>query len=87
MLNFDDAMKIARGYSQVGAFTKGELNFLEMIFYRDSSLCGFLDIRPLKNITDRIRPQSVLKGPYTGNYLYSRSIQEAQGIGLYQATL
>lgn len=70
LLNFDDAIKIARNYSRVGRFPKAELNFLEMIFYEDSVLYGFLGEKPLKNITERIRRHEVVKIPYTGNYLY-----------------
>ena len=70
LLNFDDAIKIASNYSQVGPFTKSELAFLEMIFYQDGAFYGFLDEKPLKNITDRIPRRNIIKAPYTGNYLY-----------------
>ena len=70
LLNFDDAIKIARNYPRIGRFPKAELDFLEIIFYEDSVLYGFLGEKPLKNITERIRRHEVVKIPYTGNYLY-----------------
>lgn len=70
LLNFDDALKIARNYSSVGRFPKDELDFLETIFYEDCTRFGFLGTKPLKNLTDRIRKQEVVKVPRTGNYLY-----------------
>lgn len=73
LLNFDDALKVARGYSRVGCFTEVELKFLEMIFYEDASLYGFAGEKPLNNITDRIRNDEVVKIPKTGNYLYKGS--------------
>lgn len=70
LLNFDDALKIARSYSNVGRFTRAELNFLEMIFYEDGALYGFFGEKPMKNLTDRIQKREVVKIPRTGNYLY-----------------
>jgi D-alanyl-D-alanine carboxypeptidase len=70
LLNFDEALKIARSYSAVGRFTKEELDFLEMIFYEDSAHYGFLGEKPLKNLTDQIKRQKVVKVRQTGNYLY-----------------
>ena len=70
LLDFDEALKIAKNYPRVGKFTHAELDFLEMIFYKDSSVYGFLGEKPLKKLTDRIPRQKVVKIPYTGNYLY-----------------
>lgn len=70
LLNFDEALKIARNYTRVGSFTQPEITFLEKIFYEDSVSYGFLGEKPLKNLTDRIKRQSVVKVRRTGNYLY-----------------
>jgi hypothetical protein len=70
LLNFDDALKIARNYSRVGRFPKAELHFLEMIFYESAALYGFFGEKPLKNLTARIKRYQVAKVPHTGNYLY-----------------
>ncbi len=70
LLNFDEALKIARSYTRVGRFPKEELNFLEMIFYEDSAHYGFLGEKPLKNLTDQVKRQKAVKVRQTGNYLY-----------------
>jgi len=70
LLSFDDAIKISRNYSRVGAFSKDELDFLEKMFYEDPVVYGFFGEKPVKNLTDRIRRRKVVKIPYTGNYLY-----------------
>ena len=70
LLDFDDALKFARNYSQVGGFTRAELDFLEMVFHKDASLYGFLGEKPLKNITDSLPHRSIVKVPRTGNYVY-----------------
>jgi len=70
LLNFDEALKIARNYTRVGSFTRPEITFLEKIFYEDSITYGFLGEKPFKNLTDRIKRQSVVKIRRTGNYLY-----------------
>lgn len=70
LLSFDDAIKVSKGYSSIGRFSKDELAFLEMIFYEESNLYGFMGDKPLKNLTDTIKSPKVIKIPYTGNYLY-----------------
>lgn len=70
LLSFDDAIKFARNYSRVGRFPKGELNFLEMIFYEDGARYGFFGYKPIRNLTDRIKKREVVKIPPTGNYVY-----------------
>jgi len=70
LLNFDAARAIARATPAVGEFSTDEINFLEMIFYEDAALLGFMDKKPLKNLTDLIQDRDVIKVPHTGHYLY-----------------
>ncbi|MBW1754262.1 MAG: peptidase M15, partial [Deltaproteobacteria bacterium] len=70
LLSFDDAIKIARNYSKVGAFSKQECAFLEKIFYGDPVVYGFFGEKPVKKLTDRIKKREVVKIPHTGNYIY-----------------
>jgi len=70
ILSFDDGLKIAHKYSQVGAFSKAEIGFMEMIFYAEAQRYGFLGHKPLNKLTDRIKKKAVTKVPHTGNYLY-----------------
>ena len=81
ILNFTDGLSFARNYSRVGEFTKKELKFMELTFYEDGQLYGFLGQKPLKEITDQVRKKDVIKIPYSGNYLYKeRSIEIYQEI-------
>ena len=70
ILSFDDGLAIAGRYPEVGDFTKEELEFLERIFYSDSSIYGFWGEKPLDNMTTRIRKREVVNISGTGNYLY-----------------
>lgn len=70
LLNFDEALNIAKHYTRVGRFTRDELEFFEMIFYEDGSHYGFFGKKPLMDLTHRIKKRHVIKIPYTGNYLY-----------------
>ena len=70
ILGFDDGLAIAAKYSEVGEFTKSELDFMEMIFQMEASQYGFLGQKQLNSITNRIDENDVYKVPYTGNYLY-----------------
>jgi D-alanyl-D-alanine carboxypeptidase len=70
ILSFDDSLKIAHNYSQIGEFSKAEIRFMEMIFHEEAERYGFLGQKPLNKLTDRIKTKEVIKVPYTGNYLY-----------------
>ncbi|MBU0992216.1 MAG: M15 family metallopeptidase [Proteobacteria bacterium] len=70
LLDFDDAVHIARSYVRVGAFKKEELDFIEMIFYKDASVYGFSGQKPFVGLTEKIDQTKVQKIPDTGNYLY-----------------
>lgn len=70
LLNFDDALNIAKAYTRVGRFSKEELAFMEQIFYTDGKTYGFMGDKPIQTITGRIEKKKVKKIPYTGNYLF-----------------
>jgi D-alanyl-D-alanine carboxypeptidase len=70
IMSFDEGLAIARRYPQVGEFTKDELDFLESIFYKDSSIYGFWGEKPIDNITTRINEKEVVNISQSGNYLY-----------------
>ncbi len=76
LLSFDGGMAIARNYSKVGRFSKGELDFLERIFYADSAKYGFWGDKPISNMTTSIKKREVVKIPRSGNYLYRGVPQE-----------
>jgi D-alanyl-D-alanine carboxypeptidase len=70
LLSLDYGLKLSRNYSKVGKFTPKELDFLEEIFYSDSSVYGFLGVKPLDRMTASINKRDVVKIPRSGNYLY-----------------
>jgi len=70
LLSLDYGLKLSRNYPKVGKFTREELDFLEEIFYSDSSMYGFWGVKPLEKITASISKRDVLKIPRSGNYLY-----------------
>jgi len=70
LLNFDDAVFHARSYSRIGRFPKGELLFLEKIFYDQVKKYGFMGEKTIDTITGKIKKKDVKKIVSTGNYLY-----------------
>ena len=70
LLGFDAGLAIARRYSQVDEFTKEEKDFLERVFYTDSSVYGFIGEKPIEKMTSRIYKKDTVKIPPTGNYVY-----------------
>lgn len=70
LLGFDAGLAIARRYSQVGEFTKEEKDFLERVFYTESSVYGFIGEKPIEKMTSRIYKKDTVKIPPTGNYVY-----------------
>jgi hypothetical protein len=76
LLSFDLGLLYARNYSKVGRFTRVELDFLERIFYEDSSRYGFLGDKPISRMTTSIKKRQVVKIPRTGNYLYKGTPQQ-----------
>lgn len=70
LLGFDDAIKYAKRYSRVGAFTKQELDFVESIFFEDASRYGFLGNKVITKLTTNISSRETVKIPRTGHYLF-----------------
>ncbi|MCG8564652.1 MAG: peptidase M15, partial [Desulfobacterales bacterium] len=70
LLGFDQAIYLARNYSRIGAFTRVELDFMEMIFYNRADAYGFMGEKPIESITQEISRKKIKKIPRTGNYLY-----------------
>ncbi|MBW1650432.1 MAG: M15 family metallopeptidase [Deltaproteobacteria bacterium] len=71
LLNFDEALKTAYGYTTIGSFTKQEIDFLEMLFYNDAKIYGFYGAKPLNNITGKIDASKAIKIKNTGNFVYN----------------
>lgn len=70
LLGMDDALKLARGYVRIGAFTKAEVTFLESLFHRDAGSYGFFGKKQIAAFTHQIPKKQVNKIPKSANFLY-----------------
>jgi D-alanyl-D-alanine carboxypeptidase len=70
LLCFDDALRYARRYSVIGAFTRAELDFLDSIFNTDARIYGFLGEKTAHSLTESITRRDVVKLQGSGQYLY-----------------
>ena len=70
VLGFDDALRFAGNNRAVGAFTKSELEFLEMIFYRNAQDYGFMGDKQIVDLHQEIKKSDIQKVPHSGNYLF-----------------
>ncbi|MBF0262913.1 MAG: D-alanyl-D-alanine carboxypeptidase family protein [Magnetococcales bacterium] len=70
VIDFDQSVYLARTQTEIEPFTVEELNFLEQLFYASASDYGFYGDKPLRNLTDRVPMNEVVKLSGTGNYLF-----------------
>lgn len=84
LLSLDEAFRFARNYSEIGAFTQAEQDFLDELYHTDARLYGFYGDRVLDTLTASVDRRDVLNIPRTGNFLfrgksevfYNRLLQE-----------
>lgn len=70
LISFDQMVKYGRNFSQVGEFTKVELNYLEQLFFADANTYGFYGEKVMSGLTQRIPSKDLLKVPKTGHFLF-----------------
>ena len=70
VISFDEALKLANRYSNIGEFSKDELNLVEKLFYENANVYGFYGEKVLASLTADIKTNETTKIPYTGHYLY-----------------
>jgi hypothetical protein len=70
IINFDDALKLAKRFNQVGEFTLAEVNFIEKIFFNNAAEYGFYGEKVISVLTAAIKKQETFKVPNTGHYLF-----------------
>lgn len=70
LLGFDEAVRVARSYPAVGAFSPQELALIDELFHADASAYGFMGMKPLNSLTATIPSREVYKVPGMGNYVY-----------------
>ncbi len=69
LVSFDQALRYARNYSRIGAFTDTEIKFLELVFYTNAKDYGFFGEKVSTRITEVVKRRDTLKIPRTGHYL------------------
>jgi hypothetical protein len=69
LVSFDDLLRYAARYEEIGAFTKAELDFLEEIFHADAARYGFYGDKVLREQTATFHERDVERIPSTGHYL------------------
>ncbi len=70
VLGFDEALKYAKYYSQVGHFTPVELEMIDRLFNTKASVYGFFGDKVIPQLSARIKSRDVKKIPYSGHYLF-----------------
>jgi len=70
LLGFDDSLKMAGNYKNIGSFTHNEILFMDKLFHTDAKTYGFLGEKTFHNISDSIAAAKIQKVPGTGNHLF-----------------
>jgi len=70
VLNFDTALKTARWYKRVGAFTKAEIDYFEELFYEAAQSYGFYGEKVIVSMTNSINKRELVKVRHSGHYLF-----------------
>lgn len=69
LVTFDDLLRFADRYAEIGPFTATELDFLDEIFHTDATLYGFFGPKVLHEQTARFSPREIERIASTGHYL------------------
>lgn len=70
LISFDDALKVAKSYQKIGAFTPAETAYIEDVFYTNPVIYGFYGKKTVAELTTTINEKDVIKIDGTGHYVY-----------------
>jgi hypothetical protein len=70
VIGWDQSLKFARNYEQVGKFSRAELEFVEMLFSIDANSLGFYGDKVVTRLSSSILQKDIRKIPGTGHYLF-----------------
>ena len=76
LISFDEALKTAKSFSSIGSFTKEELEFLEIIFYRDATQYGFIGTKPSLNLTDTIEKSNAVRPTGSRQFIFDGAARD-----------
>jgi len=69
LISFDESLRYAENYSDIGPFTKEETQFIEKIFYTEAVQYGFKGDKTMLKLTDGVDSRKAVKVPDSGNYI------------------
>lgn len=70
LLAFEEMLYFARNYSEIGEFTRQEIEFLEEIFFADATTYGFFGEKVTPKLNHRILQKDVVKIHGSGHFLH-----------------
>lgn len=73
LLTLDGLIKVCVKNPKLTPMTRGEIDFIEDIFYASASRYGFMGNRIAKSLTEDIKPNDLVKVARSGNFLFKGS--------------
>ena len=70
IIGWDQSLKIARSRSDIGAFTRAELDLIEEVFDTKAETLGFYGDKLITRLSATIPKKKVVKIPGTGHFLF-----------------
>jgi hypothetical protein len=70
LISFDESLRYAQNFSEIGPFTKEETEFIEKIFYTEAVQYGFKGDKTMLKLTEGVNSREVVKIPDSGNYVF-----------------
>jgi hypothetical protein len=70
VIGWDQSLRFARNYQQIGKFSRAELEFIEKLFAIDANTLGFYGDKVVSRLSSSIIKKDIRKIPGTGHYLF-----------------
>lgn len=70
LVSFDQCLRYAKRYSQIGEFTAAEKKFIERIFSANAGDYGFYGKKVTDRLTLEFKKSEAIKIPHSGHYLF-----------------
>jgi len=70
VIGWDQSLRFARNYDQIGKFSRAELDFIEKLFSIDANSLGFYGDKVVSRLSSSIVKKDIRKIPRTGHYLF-----------------
>ena len=70
VIGWDQSLRFARNYQQIGKFSRAELEFIEKLFAIDANSLGFYGDKVVSRLSSSIAKKDIRKIPGTGHYLF-----------------